>query len=124
MKWNKKKVTDLFFIIGLAAVVVMLFTFDVSFAELWEHICKAGWWLVPILGIWLVIYAMNAWAWGMITNNVKEKGQHIGAWRMLKLTISGYALNYSTPVAGLGGEPYRIRNSPKTLAINGPHRRC
>lgn len=115
MKWNKKKVTNLFFIIGLAAVVVMLFTFDVSFAELWEHICKAGWWLVPILGIWVVIYAMNAWAWGMITNNVKEKGQHIGAWRMLKLTISGYALNYSTPVAGLGGEPYRIMELSKDI---------
>lgn len=115
MSWNKKKVTNLFFIIGLAAVVVMLFTFDVSFAELWNHICKAGWWLVPILGIWLVIYAMNALAWGMITNNVKDKDHHISVWRMLKLTISGYALNYATPVAGLGGEPYRIMELSKDI---------
>lgn len=108
MKWTKKKVTNLFFIIGVVAVVVMLFTFDVSFVELWNYICNAGWWLVPILGIWIVIYGMNALAWGMITNNVKDKHQHIGIWRTFKLTISGYALNYSTPVAGLGGEPYRI----------------
>ena len=93
----------------------MLFSFDVSFAELWNHITKAGWWLVPIFGIWLLIYAMNAWAWGLITNNVKEKEQHIGLWRMLKLTISGYALNYATPVAGLGGEPYRIMELSKDI---------
>ena len=115
MTWNKKKVTNLFFIIGLASVVVMLFTFDVSFAELWRHICNAGWWLIPIIGIWLVIYALNALAWGLITANVKEKNQHIGAWRMLKLTISGYALNYSTPIAGLGGEPYRIMELSKEI---------
>ena len=108
MKWSKKKVTNIFFVIGVVAVVVMLFTFDVSFVELWHHIRNAGWWLVPILGIWIVIYAMNAIAWGLITNNVKEKHQHIGFWRTFKLTVSGYALNYSTPVAGLGGEPYRI----------------
>ncbi len=115
MKWSKKKVTNLFFIIGVVAVVVMLFTFDVSFVELWNYIRNAGWWLVPILGIWIVIYGMNAVAWGMITNNVKDKHHHIGAWRTFKLTISGYALNYSTPVAGLGGEPYRIMELSKDI---------
>lgn len=115
MKWSKKRVTNLFFIIGVVAVVVMLFTFDVSFVELWHYICNAGWWLVPILGIWIVIYGMNAWAWGLITNNVKEKHQHVGVWRTFKLTISGYALNYSTPVAGLGGEPYRIMELSKDV---------
>lgn len=115
MKWTKKRITNLFFIIGVVAVVVMLLTFDVSFVELWNYIRNAGWWLVPILGIWIVIYGMNAVAWGMITNNVKHKHHHIGAWRMMKLTISGYALNYSTPVAGLGGEPYRIMELSKDI---------
>ena len=60
MTWTKQRVNNLFFFFGLAAVVVMMLTFDVSFADLWMHVCKAGYWLVPIVGIWLVIYAINA----------------------------------------------------------------
>ena len=107
-KWTKQRVTNLFFIIGVVTVVVMFFSFDMSFADLWHRICDAGYWLIPILGLWIIIYAMNAVSWGLITNNVKEKHHRIGIWRTYKLTISGYALNYTTPVAGLGGEPYRI----------------
>ena len=47
---SKQRLNNLFFFLGLAAVVVMLFTFDVSFVELWEHICHAGYWLIPIVG--------------------------------------------------------------------------
>lgn len=114
-KWTKQRVTNLFFIIGVVTVVVMFFTFDMSFADLWHRICDAGYWLIPILGLWIIIYAMNAVSWGMITNNVKQKHHRIGVWRTYKLTISGYALNYTTPVAGLGGEPYRIMELSKDI---------
>ncbi|MBO4607750.1 MAG: flippase-like domain-containing protein [Prevotella sp.] len=114
-KWTKQRVTNLFFIIGVVTVVVMFFTFDMSFADLWHRICDAGYWLIPILGLWIIIYAMNAVSWGMITNNVKQKHHRIGMWRTYKLTISGYALNYTTPVAGLGGEPYRIMELSKDI---------
>lgn len=114
-KWTKQRVTNLFFIIGVVTVVVMFFSFDMSFADLWHRICDAGYWLIPILGLWIIIYAMNAVSWGLITNNVKEKHHRIGIWRTYKLTISGYALNYTTPVAGLGGEPYRIMELSKDI---------
>ena len=114
-KWTKQRVTNLFFIIGVVAVVVMFFSFDMSFADLWNRICNAGYWLIPILGLWIIIYGMNAVSWGMITNNVKEKHHRVGIWRTYKLTISGYALNYTTPVAGLGGEPYRIMELSKDI---------
>ena len=50
MKWTKQRLNNLFFILGIAAVVVMLLTFDVSFIELWDHLCRAGYWLIPIIG--------------------------------------------------------------------------
>jgi hypothetical protein len=36
--------------------------------------------------------------------------------RVFKLTVTGYALNYATPVGGLGGEPYRIMELSKDMS--------
>lgn len=38
----KKRVNNLFFVIGIVAVVIMCCTFDVSFSQLWQDIRKAG----------------------------------------------------------------------------------
>ena len=115
MKWTKQRLNNLFFLLGIAAVVVMLFTFDVSFIELWNHLCHAGYWLIPIIGIWVVVYALNALAWkSMIEGNIGGKAP-LSFWRIYRLTITGYALNYATPVGGLGGEPYRIMELSKDI---------
>ena len=115
MKWTKQRLNNLFFFLGIAAVVVMLFTFDVSFIELWDHLCHAGYWLIPIIGIWVVVYWLNALAWqSMIEGNIGGKAP-ISFWRIYRLTITGYALNYATPVGGLGGEPYRIMELSKDI---------
>ena len=119
MVWTKQRLNNLFFFLGCAACVVMLFTFDVSFVELWQHICHAGYWLIPIIGIWIVVYGLNALAWqAIIKGNCKESQQQTANsqklpsfWRIYRLTITGYALNYATPVGGLGGEPYRIMDN-------------
>ena len=108
MKWTKQRLNNLFFLLGIAAVVVMLLTFDVSFIELWDHLCHAGYWLIPIIGIWVIVYGLNALAWkSMIEGNIGGKAP-LSFWRIYRLTITGYALNYATPVGGLGGEPYRV----------------
>ena len=124
MTWTKQKVNNLFFFLGIAVVVVMLFTFEVSFAELWQHLCHAGYWLIPILGIWIVIYGINAWAWlciikGNTPDDDAATQEKLRDWRfrlrIFRLTITGYALNYATPVGGLGGEPYRIMELSKDI---------
>ena len=66
MKWTKQRLNNLFFLLGIAAVVVMMLTFDVSFIELWQHLCHAGYWLIPIVGVWILIYAINALSWQTI----------------------------------------------------------
>lgn len=102
----KNKTRNIFFAFGLVAVVVMLFTFKVSFAQLWEDILHAGYWLFAILGLWLILYIMNACTWRII---IRGSGDcPISFLRILKLTISGFALNYATPAGLLGGEPYKI----------------
>ncbi len=117
MKWTKQRLNNLFFVIGVAAVIVMILTFDVSFAELWEQLTKAGYWLIPIIGIWVFVYGLNALAWErIIRSNTDENDHYVGFWRIFRLTITGYALNYATPVGGLGGEPYRILELSKDVS--------
>lgn len=113
MKWNWN---NIFFCLGLLAVVVMLLTFDVSFAQLWQYICDAGYWMIPIVGIWVFVYGINALSWMSVIRGGGDSSQAVGFWRIYRLTITGYALNYATPVGGLGGEPYRIMELSKNIS--------
>ncbi len=97
---------NIFFFIGIAAVVVMLLGFEVSFVELWQQLCETGYWLLPIIGMWLPLYMMNTLAWRVI---IRGSGPcPVPYWQLVKITISAFALNYATPVGLLGGEPYKI----------------
>ena len=114
---TKQRLNNIFFFLGVAAVVVMLFTFDVSFVELWEHLCHAGYWLIPIVGVWIIIYGINALSWqAIIRSRSGHEADSLSFWRIYRLTITGYALNYATPVGGLGGEPYRILELSKDVS--------
>ncbi|MBP3472517.1 MAG: flippase-like domain-containing protein [Paraprevotella sp.] len=100
------RVRNLFLGIGVLAIVVMLCTFDMSYAELWDNIRRGGYWFVAVLLLWFPIYLLNTWAWYVIVRD--GKSSPVSFWRLYKYTVSGYALNYVTPVGLLGGEPYRI----------------
>lgn len=98
---------NIFFLLGAVAVVVMLLTFDMDYAELWTHIRRAGWWFALVVGVWVVIYLFNAISWYCIIRN-GESPSPVSLGKVYKLTISGFALNYATPCGLMGGEPYRI----------------
>ena len=112
---TRQRFKNILFFVGIAAVVVMLLTFDVSFVELWGYIRQAGYWLVPILALWGVLYAMNAWAWRIIIRGSGPCPVSYG--RLLKLTVTGFALNYTTPVGLLGGEPYKIMEMTPHIGV-------
>ena len=103
----RNKIMNVFLAIGIVAIVIMLLTFDVSYDEIWNNLRRAGWWFIAVVLIWLPIYLLNACSWNVIINN-GSKRKAIPFVKVLKYTISGYALNYVTPVGVLGGEPYRI----------------
>lgn len=100
------KYRNIFLAIGVLAVVVMLCTFDMSYTVVWAGIRRAGYWFPACVALWLVIYMMNALGWRAIINDGSVRP--LGYWRILKYTITGFALNNVTPVGLLGGEPYRI----------------
>ncbi|MBQ2182544.1 MAG: flippase-like domain-containing protein [Bacteroidaceae bacterium] len=109
------KIRNIFFFVGLVAVIIMILTFKVSFVELWQQITHAGHWLVLILGMWVVLYAMNALTWRTI---IKGSGEcNIPFLHLMKGTISGFSLNYATPVGLMGGEPYKIMEMKPYIGV-------
>lgn len=102
----KEKVRNIFWFFGIFAIVVMLCTFDMDYQELWQNLRKAGIWFPAVILLWLFIYLLNALSWYIIIRDGKHAS--VPFWKVYKLTVSGFALNYATPVGLMGGEPYRI----------------
>lgn len=102
----KQKYRNIFLIFGISAIVLMLCTFEMDYTELWQNLLRAGRWFPAIVGLWVFIYLLNALAWYVIIRDGRDCP--VSFWRIYKLTISGFALNYATPMGLMGGEPYRI----------------
>ncbi len=102
----KSRTRNIFFLFGLGAIVVMILTFKVSFVEMWNNLSRAGYWLVAILLLWMVLYLMNTFTWRII---IKGSGKcKVPFWKLYKVTVTGFALNYATPAGLMGGEPYKV----------------
>jgi len=108
----KKKYQNLFFAFGIAMFAVMLSQLD--YREVWDGLKSAGYWFFAVLALWGVLYVLNTAAWYIIIKSGSEEKTKINFFWLYKVTVSGFALNYTTPCGLMGGEPYRIMSlSPK-----------
>ena len=110
----KKKYQNAFFIFGIAVLVVMVTQLD--FAQVLDGLRRAGYWFGAVVALWLFLYMFNTSAWYIIiaSTGCSNRGEplrrpkEVGFWWLYKITVSGFALNYTTPCGLMGGEPYRI----------------
>lgn len=111
----KPLVRNGFLLFGMVAVAVMLLSFEGGYAQIRSHVLRAGMYLPAVIAVWGVIYTCNARAFQLIVNGgeqpLRMKYRH--AW---KLTVSGYAFSYTTPL-GFGGGPYRMLELSKYLGV-------
>ena len=112
----KNKYRNIFLAFGIVAVVIMMFSFDMEYDELWDSLKRAGIYLPYILALWAFIYMLNALAWYEIIRDGEKS--YVPFLKIYKLTISGFALNYVTPVGLLGGEPYRIMELKPYIGVD------
>lgn len=97
---------NVFFLVGIVLLAVMLCSLEMSWSEIWIHVHHAGYCLPLNIALWAVIYLINAVSWQLIIND--KEHTRVPLLYTYRLIISGYVLNYVTPLGLLGGEPYRI----------------
>ncbi|WP_149244234.1 lysylphosphatidylglycerol synthase transmembrane domain-containing protein [Dyadobacter sp. 32] len=103
---NSRLYKVLSFGVGILTLSYMVYAMGVE--VIWLNIQKTGVWFFPVIGSWLVIYILNAFAFKAIIQEPDLPESNLPFLSVLRLTISGYAINYITPFVALGGEPYRI----------------
>lgn len=97
------KVKTILFLAGLVIFVFLINEFGVE--NILFNIKKTGWWLLPIIAVWFFVYLLNAVAWRSVLKIHRDK---ISFGEILSISISGFAINYITPIVNLGGEPYKV----------------
>ena len=98
---------------GIIAIVIMLCTMDMDYTDIWRYLKQAGIYFPLILALWLVVYMVNTLSWYLIIND-EGKVKGLSFWRVYKLTVSGFALNYTTPCGLMGG-----KKPGKTILLRG-----
>lgn len=106
---------NLFLLFGIVAIIVMLCTFDVDYTQLVENLGRAGMYLPAVIGVWVIVYAFNAWAFQIIVNSGTHT-KHLSYRHAYKLTVSGFAFSYTTPF-GFGGGPYRVMELSSYIGV-------
>ncbi|WP_229598552.1 lysylphosphatidylglycerol synthase transmembrane domain-containing protein [Runella zeae] len=115
MKISTQIYKALFLVIGVLSLGYMIYGMGVE--TIWQNIQKTGWWFLPVIGSWLVIYVLNAFAFQAIIEEPQRPETDLPFWAVLRLTITGYIINYITPFVALGGEPYRIMELKPAVGI-------
>lgn len=113
---NSKLYKLIFMVLGIFTLGYMVYTLGLT--EILSNIEKTGFWFIPIIGSWLLIYILNALAFREIIEEPQLPQSDLPFLTVLRLTVTGYAINYITPFVALGGEPYRIMELKKSLGIH------
>lgn len=103
MKKTEKIIRYISLFIGISLFVFLVLNFGID--NILKNIYRTGWILIPVIGIWGVVYLLNTISLYIIFGSARKK---IGFLQAFTITISGNAISLVTPFANMGGEPYRV----------------
>jgi uncharacterized protein (TIRG00374 family) len=86
-------------VLGIALLLFLIWKIGMS--ELWEELGLLGWGLVPLILIEGVASVFHTLGWRHCLTGVQRS---IPFYRLFRIRLAGYSINYLTPTADLGGE--------------------
>ena len=98
-----KKINIILIVTGIGIICYFLNNFGLD--NIWKNIKLSGFQLFNVLGIWAVVYLLNAYVLKIILGTDSKK---VAFWELYIVTVSTYSINYITPFVSLGGEAYKI----------------
>lgn len=101
-KGMSRRAQVIFFCIGAIALAILVARSDP--AQLVDDVRQAGWAVPAIVSVFGVVYILNAVAWRLTM--IEEP--RLTFERTYTISIAAFAINYLTPFASIGGEPYKI----------------
>ena len=101
---NRKWIHGLLLALGLLCLVLMLRAVGVG--KVWHTLASLGWGLVPLVLIEGLGEALHTNGWRRCLSG--PVGSQSSFVRLFWVRMAGYAINYFTPTAALGGEVTRI----------------
>lgn len=98
-----RKLNVILFLVGLVFLVCLVGKLGAG--ELWHGLGLLGWGLFPFIlgeGVSEMIHTVG-WRYCLV-----EPYRSLSWWRLFQIRLAGYAINYLTPTAALGGEATKI----------------
>lgn len=97
-----KLLNAILLVLGSALLAALVWT--IGPAELWRELSSLGWGLIPFAMSEGVAEMVHTLGWRhCLTGNLRA----LGWFRLFRIRMAGYAINYLTPTASLGGEVTR-----------------
>jgi uncharacterized protein (TIRG00374 family) len=98
-----KKLHGLTFLLGVALLAFL--TWKIGVRELWRELRLLGWGLVPIVLSEGIAEFLHTISWRYCLS-----GRHrsIPLMRLFRISMAGYAINYLTPTASMGGDVAKV----------------
>ncbi len=98
-----KRIETILFLLGCALFVGLVWNIGVG--ELWRQLASLGWGIIPFLVAEGLAEAIHTVGWRQcLPKNLKS----VSLFYLFRVRLAGYAINYFTPTAALGGELTKV----------------
>jgi uncharacterized protein (TIRG00374 family) len=101
----------LFFSIGVIALAVLIARSDP--AQLLADVKQAGWAVPAVVSVYGLVYILNTVAWRLTMIAEPKLTFH----KSYAINVAAFAINYLTPFASIGGEPYKIVAASQWMGV-------
>jgi uncharacterized protein (TIRG00374 family) len=85
----------------LGTTLLAALVFSIGAGELWSELCSLGWGLIPFLLVEGIAEMIHTLGW---RHCLPENARSMSWFKLFQIRLAGYAINYLTPTAALGGE--------------------
>ena len=87
---------------GVGLLLLGFLVHEVGLDQVWEHITRLGWRIVPVFAIALTWHVSNTFAWRACFD--KDEPDRPGFWKLFQTKLSGEAIGNVSPASHVGSE--------------------